>query len=312
MAIEITSVRDVRPLAEKLLQPFRSALSAFYTIQVSFPFHLRGTARRFQSNRSLDFLVRSYRFYAGTIDARLASGYLTSRPGDLCCARTLSRGQKLSLRTWWRHSGAPAIPKAMRRASGAAVSAPRQHRFINPNRVKVPDPAVIKVEVMTRSRYALTGDEVTLESPLEAECLTNDLKAKNGERTQLSYHELPPALVHAILSIEDRRFFEHRGWIRWAGTRSVAQRRRRSHRSGWINNHATAGQEHLSLSRADVSTKVRRGDARFRARTPAFKEKTSLPCAVTRSICHRGAVTCGASIQAAYLVWQRHQRPDAG
>jgi hypothetical protein len=41
-------------------------------------------------------LVRSYRFYASIIDARLASGYLTSRPGIYAAPRSLSVGQKLS------------------------------------------------------------------------------------------------------------------------------------------------------------------------------------------------------------------------
>ena len=58
----------------------------------------------------------------------------------------------------------------------------------------------------------LTGDGLALERfTLEPEALANDLSTKNGQRTQLTYHELPPVLVHAILSIEDRRFFAHRG-----------------------------------------------------------------------------------------------------
>src|SRR6185503_18537995 len=41
-------------------------------------------------------LVRSYRFYSQIIDARLASGYLTSRPGLYAAPRVLQTGQKLS------------------------------------------------------------------------------------------------------------------------------------------------------------------------------------------------------------------------
>ena len=41
-------------------------------------------------------LVRSYRFYSQIIDARLASGYLTSRPGLYAAPRVLQAGQKLS------------------------------------------------------------------------------------------------------------------------------------------------------------------------------------------------------------------------
>src|SRR6476660_3741495 len=43
-----------------------------------------------------DALVRSYRYYSQIIDARLASGYLTSRPGLYTAPRVLQAGQKLS------------------------------------------------------------------------------------------------------------------------------------------------------------------------------------------------------------------------
>src|SRR5262245_40445769 len=43
-----------------------------------------------------DALVRSYRYYSQIIDARLASGYLTSRPGLYAAPRVLQAGQKLS------------------------------------------------------------------------------------------------------------------------------------------------------------------------------------------------------------------------
>src|SRR5215216_1546888 len=43
-----------------------------------------------------DALVRSYTYYSQIIDARLASGYLTSRPGLYAAPRVLQAGQKLS------------------------------------------------------------------------------------------------------------------------------------------------------------------------------------------------------------------------
>src|ERR1041385_4344623 len=43
-----------------------------------------------------DAVGRSYRFYSQIIDARLASGYLTSRPGLYAAPRVLEAGQKLS------------------------------------------------------------------------------------------------------------------------------------------------------------------------------------------------------------------------
>src|SRR6185437_12884983 len=46
---------------------------------------------------------------------------------------------------------------------------------------------------------------------LEPEILSNDVSSKTGRREVLSYGEIPEVLVHAILAIEDRRFFEHSG-----------------------------------------------------------------------------------------------------
>ena len=43
-----------------------------------------------------DGVSRSYRHYSQIIDARLASGYLTSRPGLYAAPRVLEAGQKLS------------------------------------------------------------------------------------------------------------------------------------------------------------------------------------------------------------------------
>src|SRR5215475_7592548 len=43
-----------------------------------------------------DAVARSYRFYSQIIDARLATGYLTSRPGLYAAPRVLETGQKLS------------------------------------------------------------------------------------------------------------------------------------------------------------------------------------------------------------------------
>ena len=43
-----------------------------------------------------DGLLRSYRYYSRLIDARLESGYLTSRPGLYAAPRVIQPGQKLS------------------------------------------------------------------------------------------------------------------------------------------------------------------------------------------------------------------------
>lgn len=220
MAIEITSVCDGRSFVEKISQPLRIAFRPFR----------RGKHRVLFNSAILLILVtlaavtvtllQSYRFYSGIIDARLASGYLTSRPGIYAAPRSLSLGQKVSpadliaalRRAGYAETSASDVWSGSFTAEGNVIS-------IRPNRVQTPastqtfDPIVIQVTIDASDRVSsLTGDTVTLDSfTLEAEGLTNDTRAKNGERTQLTYRELPPVLVHAILAIEDHRFFEHRG-----------------------------------------------------------------------------------------------------
>jgi penicillin-binding protein 1B len=58
----------------------------------------------------------------------------------------------------------------------------------------------------------LHGDGIAIDSfNLEPEILSNDLSSKGGKRELLSYEEIPLVMVHAILAIEDQRFFEHSG-----------------------------------------------------------------------------------------------------
>ena len=83
MAIEVTSVPDPRAiewLAHIARRLVRLSLAVVVVAAV-----LSGEA-----------LVRSYKYYSQIIDARLASGYLTSRPGLYAAPRVLQVGQKLS------------------------------------------------------------------------------------------------------------------------------------------------------------------------------------------------------------------------
>lgn len=214
MTIEITSFRDGRPLIKRLARALRVAFRPI--THGKHRFLLRSVVLLFliTLTAAAITLVRSYRFYSGIIDARLASGYLTSRPGIYAAPRSLSAGQRLSRldlitalrRAGYAESSASEVWSGGFSAEGNVIS-------IRPNRTQPNDPLLIKVEIDRNDRVSsLTGDEVTLDNfTLEPEGLTNDTHAKNGERTQLTYGELPPVLVHAILAIEDRRFFEHRG-----------------------------------------------------------------------------------------------------
>jgi penicillin-binding protein 1B len=155
-------------------------------------------------------LVRSYTFYSQIIDARLASGYLTSRPGLYAAPRVLQAGQKLSReklvtilrRAGYMESKASDVWSGSFTVDSSAIE-------IRPGRTQ---PQVVRVIFDGNKIAEVLSDGMSLKSfALEPEILSNDLSSKAGQREVLGYNEIPQVMVRAILAIEDRRFFEHSG-----------------------------------------------------------------------------------------------------
>ena len=156
-----------------------------------------------------DAVARSYRFYSQIIDARLATGYLTSRPGLYAAPRVLEAGQKLSrekLTAILRRAGYLETNASDVWSGGFCVCDGAIE--IRPARSK----QVVRVTFTGDQINEIRDDGVLLASfKLEPEILSNDVSSKAGRREVLSYGDIPEVLVHAILAIEDRRFFEHSG-----------------------------------------------------------------------------------------------------
>jgi penicillin-binding protein 1B len=172
-------------------------------------------------------LLRSYKYYSRIIDARLASGYLTSRPGLYAAPRTIQAGQSISRarlidalrRAGYTESATePADPIGNPIANivwngsfsqtDSAIEIRPTRRSGRPGRVRATFGGAEEQNTISE----LTGDDLPLDSfTLEPEVLSNDLSYKTGKRETVRYTELPPVLVQAILAIEDRRFFQHSG-----------------------------------------------------------------------------------------------------
>jgi penicillin-binding protein 1B len=200
VAIEVTSVPEPRAI-EWLAQVVRRLVRLSLLVMV-LALLLAGGA-----------LIRSYKNYAQIIDARLASGYLTSRPGLYAAPRVLQAGQKLSRdklinslrRAGYLETGASNVWSGSFTSNGSSVE-------IRPGQSSRKQLELVRVDFNGDEIVEITGDSITLESfTLEPEVLSNDLSAKAGKREALGYDEIPPVLVQAILAIEDRRFFEHSG-----------------------------------------------------------------------------------------------------
>src|SRR4029077_20679159 len=160
-----------------------------------------------------DALLRSYKYYSCIIDARLANGYLTSRPGLYAAPRSIQVGQRLSpeklLNALWR---AGYIESAGSNAWSGSFCSQSSAIEIRPSRTTKRQPLVVRIGFAGDKISELTGDGTSLDSfTLEPEILSNDLSSKTGKREILAFTDIPPVLVHAILSIEDHRFFDHAG-----------------------------------------------------------------------------------------------------
>ena len=159
-----------------------------------------------------DALVRSYQHFARQIDARLATGYLTSRPGLYAAPRTLRPGQHYSISQ---------LAQVLKRAgysetNGSEVwngTFSQRDRLIELRPAINGTTSVVRISLNEANRVeSVTQDELALDAfTLEPEILTNDVSAKGGRRRLLTFEDLPQVLVQAILAIEDRRFFDHAG-----------------------------------------------------------------------------------------------------
>ena len=179
-------------------------------------------------------VLQSYIYYARIIDARLSRGYLTSRPGLYAGPRVLQAGERLShdklttilRRAGYLESSASDVWSGSFEHKGASIE-------IRPSHTNKIQPRLITIEFADESIAAVYADGTQITSfTLEPEILSNDLSSKAGKREALNYSDLPPHLIHAILSIEDRRFFDHSGvdlsgltraFLRNAGDEKLAQ-----------------------------------------------------------------------------------------
>jgi penicillin-binding protein 1B len=159
-------------------------------------------------------LVQSYQGYARLVDARLARGYLTTGAGIYAAPRTLRRNQKLT-----REGLAATLRRAGYIESVTVTEVWNGSFTVSENAIEIrpavreSSPSLVQVKFDRGGRIAeLTGDEVTLDSfTLAPESLTSDTSGKGAVRRQLTFKEIPPVLIKAITSIEDRRFFDHHG-----------------------------------------------------------------------------------------------------
>ncbi|MDT7778119.1 MAG: penicillin-binding protein [Acidobacteriota bacterium] len=169
-----------------------------------------------------------YTHYSKIVDERLASGYLMSRAGIYAARRSLRAGQRLTVE---------GLAEILRRAGyveGEASRVWNGHFRVEEGAIEIRPSGtwdagaaqgvgVVRVEFDRRGQISrLQGDGAALDSyTLAPEPLTVEAGEKTGDRGALSYSDIPEVLRRAVLSIEDRRFFEHGPLDMWGVARAA-------------------------------------------------------------------------------------------
>ncbi|MGA3133561.1 MAG: transglycosylase domain-containing protein [Terracidiphilus sp.] len=158
--------------------------------------------------------------YTGIVDERLKQPIFANTAKIFAAAREVRPGQKLSVRllanelreAGYTGDGAPQPSQLGTFTEGVQQITVRP----GPQSYHAPDSAIIRVSggavaaISDERGQPLTSYEL---EPLLITGLSED--TSRTKRRVLTYDEIPPNLVHAVIGIEDRRFFEHGGIDYW-------------------------------------------------------------------------------------------------
>src|SRR5262249_9434483 len=155
-----------------------------------------------------------YSKYAKIIDQKLKGGPFTAASKIYAAPETLAIGDP----------GTPTeIASALRRAGySESRSNPVGSYNVHPDSVEIfpgpdsyfkQDPWVIRFAKDKIVRIVSLSDNTDRgQLSLEPELLTNVYDKSREKQRIVHYADIPPTLIHAILSVEDKRFFQHAGF----------------------------------------------------------------------------------------------------
>ncbi|HVG35566.1 MAG TPA: hypothetical protein VM911_21120, partial [Pyrinomonadaceae bacterium] len=193
MAIEVTSIneRPRRRVVKKFGQAVRRGATLAQERKKRIIYYSIAASLLTTLGAALLFFIYSYVSYSRLVDARLASGYLTSRAGIYAAPRTLRVGQTLSmdgLVTQLRRAGY--IESSASDVWSGSFNMQPQAVEIHPRRNGVGDErSFVLVGFDKHDRIARLSNEIgpLASYTLEPELLTVDASMKGGKNEALSY-----------------------------------------------------------------------------------------------------------------------------
>ncbi len=154
--------------------------------------------------------------YEGIVDARLKQPIFANTAKIYAAPREVRPGQKLTVRLI-----ADELRAAGYTSDGAAQASPLgtysegvRQITVNPGPQSYHAPESATIRVSGGQVDSITDDRGQALASYELEPLLITGLSEDANRTKrrlLTYDEIPPNLVHAVIAIEDRRFFEHNG-----------------------------------------------------------------------------------------------------
>ena len=161
-----------------------------------------------------------YHKYEGIVDERLKQPIFASTAQIYAAPREVRPGQKLSIR--WianelRDAGYSSDGAAQDSQLGTYSEGAQQITVQpGPQSYHAPDSATIRVSGGVVSGITDAHGQALSSYELEPLLITGLSEgAQRTKRRVLTYDEIPQNLVHAVIAIEDRRFFEHSGIDYW-------------------------------------------------------------------------------------------------
>src|SRR5471030_1663795 len=154
-----------------------------------------------------------YHEYSGMVDERLAQGPLFESVAQVYAApHEVRTGQALSAATIaasLREAGYNTNPQRGRfqLRGDAILIKPGPQSYLATDGATITTTGGIVQSVIAENGAALAGYK------LEPQLITALSEDKNRTKRRLvTYNQIPPQMVKAVLAIEDRRFFEHSGF----------------------------------------------------------------------------------------------------
>lgn len=159
-------------------------------------------------------VVSAYRDFSAVIDQQIAGGFLKSHAGLYAAPRVIEKGSRLTkdqLATTLQTAGY-SRNQASSIWNGSFEVNDTEIRILPRRGAESHEWVSVKFDNRGYINGLSANDQSNLPSySLEPELLTPDASVKIGKQQNLTFQEIPPVMVQAITSIEDKRFFEHNG-----------------------------------------------------------------------------------------------------